>query len=62
MFGQGEEVPPELRQVWESRTQGTDARFLGVCPPKGSLNSTAASFEPQSILGLIYWMLRRVLV
>lgn len=61
-FGQGEEAAPELEQVWDLALRVADARFRRVCPPKGSLSSTVASFEPQSILGLIYWMLRRVLV
>jgi hypothetical protein len=62
MFGQGVAAAPELEQVWDLALRVAEARFRRVCPPKGSLSSTVASFEPQSILGLIYGMLRRVLV
>lgn len=54
MFGQGEVAAPGLGQVWDLALRVADARFRRVCPPKGSLSSTVASFEPQSILGLIY--------
>lgn len=55
-------VPATAESVWKLALTVADARFRRLCPPKGSLESTLATYEPQSILGLIYWMLRRVLI
>jgi hypothetical protein len=61
-FGDGTAPARTLEQVWKIALREADARFRRLCPPKGSLSKPIAAFEPQSILGLVYWMLRRVLI
>ena len=59
---QGETAPPSVEGLWTVALQVADSRLNRLVRPSNALRTNPVVYEAHSILGFIYWNLRRYFV
>ncbi len=62
LFQAGKTNPPSVEELRETALLAADARINRLVRPSNTLKTNPVVFEAHSILGFIYWQLRRYLV